>query len=81
MAIFVVVFVFPSIERPEPAVHELQLGAIEGFACGAIHTGPATLEFGATEYEEIDALGPTSVGKGYVFSMAFSLTGGKVEPA
>ena len=62
-------------------MHELQFGAITDFACGTIHTGPATLELGATEYEEIEALGPVSVGRGYVFSMAFSVTGGRVEPA
>jgi hypothetical protein len=72
---------FPAIDRPEPAVYELQLGAIADFACGKIHTGPASLELGSTEYEEIDALGPVSVGTGYVFSMAFSVTGGRVEPA
>jgi len=72
---------FPAIDRPEPAVHELQLGAIANFECGTVHTGSATLALGATEYEEIEALGPVSVGRGYVFSMAFSVTGGKVEPA
>jgi len=72
---------FPAIDRAEPAVHELQFGAIANFECGPIHTGPATLTLGATEYEEIAPLGPVSVGAGYVFSMAFSVTGGKVEPA
>jgi acetoacetate decarboxylase len=72
---------FPAIDRPEPAVRELQFGAITDFACGTVHTGPAGLEIGATEYEEIEALAPVSVGPGYVFSMAFSVTGGRVEPA
>jgi len=72
---------FPAIDRPGPAVHELQLGTIANFECGPIHTGRATLALGATEYEEIEALGPLAVGAGYVFSMAFSVTGGKVEPA
>ena len=70
---------FPSVDKPEPAVHELQLGAIEGFECGTVFTGQAALELGATEYEEIAALGPVSVEKGYVFSLAFSVVGGKVE--
>jgi acetoacetate decarboxylase len=70
---------FPSIDEPEPAVHELAFGTIEGFSCGPIHTGPGKLELGATEYEELSALGPLSVGAGYVFSMAFSVTGGRVE--
>lgn len=72
---------FPSIDKPEPSVHELQLGVIADFACGTVHTGPATLEFGKTEYEETAQLGPVTVGQGYVFSMAFSVMGGRVEPA
>jgi acetoacetate decarboxylase len=72
--------VFPAIDRPEPAVHELQFGSIADFQCGTIHTGPGTLALGATEYEELEPLGPVGVGAGYVFSMAFSVLGGKVEP-
>lgn len=72
---------FPAIDRAEPVVHELQFGAIADFACGKIHTGPGSLDLGSSEYEEIEALGPVSVGIGYVFSMAFSVTGGRVEPA
>lgn len=72
---------FPSIDRPEPAVHELQFGTISNFECGTVHTGGATLDFGTTEYEELEPLKPASVGKGYVFSMAFSVLGGRVEPA
>jgi acetoacetate decarboxylase len=71
---------FPAIDREAPAVHELQMGTIADFACGTIHTGTATLELGATEYEELAALQPRSVGAGYVFSMAFSVLGGRVEP-
>lgn len=72
---------FPSVDRDTPAVHELQLGMIAGFECGTVHTGKATLALGATEYEELEELGPVSVGAGYVFAMAFSVTGGRVEPA
>jgi acetoacetate decarboxylase len=71
---------FPSIDRAEPAVHELQFGAIANFECGPVHTGRAVLEIGHTEYEELGLLDPTSIGAGYVFSMAFSVVGGKVEP-
>jgi acetoacetate decarboxylase len=70
---------FPAVDGPDPAVRELQFGAIEGFECGMVHWGPATLEIGATEYEELEPLQPVSVGTGYVFSMAFSVTGGRVE--
>jgi acetoacetate decarboxylase len=70
---------FPAIDDDRPAVHEFQYGAIADFECGMVHWGPATLELGATEYEELEPLRPVSVGTGYVFSMAFSVTGGKVE--
>ncbi len=72
---------FPAVDRAEPAVHELQFGAIANFECGTVHTGRATLALGSTEYEELAPLGPVTVGAGYVFSMAFSVTGGRVEPA
>jgi acetoacetate decarboxylase len=71
---------FPAIDRPEPAVSELAFGTITDFECGMVHWGPATLELGPTEYEELESLKPVSVGSGYVFSMAFSVTGGRVEP-
>jgi acetoacetate decarboxylase len=71
----------PALDGDGPAVHELAFGAIEGFECGTVHTGPASLELGATEYEELDGLGPVSVGAGWVFSLAFSVVGGRVEPA
>ena len=71
---------FPSVDRPEPAVHEHQLGVIGNFECAAMFTGQAKLELGATEYEELAPLAPISVGAGYVLSLAFSVLGGKVEP-
>jgi acetoacetate decarboxylase len=71
---------FPSIDKAEPAIHELQLGTIANFECGPIYTGAATLELGSTEYEELGPIAPQRVGAGYVFSMAFSVLGGKVEP-
>jgi acetoacetate decarboxylase len=71
---------FPAIDRAEPAVHEHAFGTIANFECGTIFTGPATLSLGATEYEELSPLGPVTVGAGYVFTMAFSVLGGKVEP-
>jgi acetoacetate decarboxylase len=72
---------FPAIDRAEPAVHELQIGSIANFECGTIHTGRASLALEASEYEELAPLAPRAVGAGYVFSMAFSVLGGKVEPA
>lgn len=72
---------FPAIDRPEPAVHELSLGTIADFECGPVHTGPASLALEPSDYEELGPLAPRSVGAGYVCSMAFSVLGGKVEPA
>ena len=71
---------FPSVDKPEPAVHEHQLGVIANFEAAAMFTGKAALELGATEYEELAPLAPLSVGAGYVLSLAFSVLGGKVEP-
>ena len=71
---------FPAVDRPEPAVHELQFGIIADFECGTIHSGSATLQIGTSEYEELEPLQPLAVGAGYVFAMAFSVLGGKVEP-
>jgi acetoacetate decarboxylase len=71
---------FPSIDRPEPAVHELAFGEISGFEHGTVHAGRGELSFGETEYEELAPLGPLAVGTGYSFTLAFSVTGGRVEP-
>jgi acetoacetate decarboxylase len=71
---------FPSIDGDKPAVHELQLGTIANFETAGIYSGSAHLELGATEYEELAPLGPVKVGAGHVFSLAFSVLGGKVEP-
>ncbi len=71
---------WPSIDRDEPAVHEIARGSIEGFRVGTVWHGAAELEISASEHEEIDALSPVSVGDGWVLSMAFSVTGGSTEP-
>jgi hypothetical protein len=71
---------WPAIDRPEPAVHELSRGAITDFQVGTVWHGAGEIEFGASEFEEIDALAPTAVGDGWVLSMAFSVTGGTAIP-
>ena len=71
---------FPSIEGDAPSVYEFQRARVADFEIGTVFTGPATLEFGPSEYNELDALGPVSVQKGYVHSMAFTVTGGTVQP-
>ena len=71
---------FPALDGAEPAVYEFQRAKIADFQLGTVFSGPADLEFGASEYNEIDGLGPVSVGRGYVHSMAFSVVGGSVSP-
>jgi acetoacetate decarboxylase len=72
---------WPSIDGEEPAVHELSRVTIKGFECGQIFSGPATLELGASEFEELEALAPVSIEGGSVHSLAFSVTGGTTLPS
>jgi acetoacetate decarboxylase len=72
---------WPAVDGDEPAVHELSRGTIQGFELGRVFSGPAELELGASEFEEIDRLAPTSVGRGYVHAAAFSVVGGTATPA
>ena len=71
---------FPSISVEAPSVHEFQRAKVADFALGTVFRGSATLEFGRSEFNEIDALGPLSVERGHVHSMAFSVVGGTVQP-
>ena len=71
---------WPSIDGDEPAVRELARGTISGFRLGTVYTGPASLDFGASDFEELDRLAPTSVGQGFVHAAAFSVTGGTATP-
>jgi acetoacetate decarboxylase len=71
---------FPALDGGPPAVHELAQGRIEGFEVGPVWTGPASLAFGESEYDEVAGLGPVAVGAGAAFSLAFSVVGGSVTP-
>jgi len=71
---------WPAIDRPEPAVHELSRGTVADFQVGTVWHGTGELELGASEHEEIADLAPTVVGDGWVMSMAFSVTGGTSIP-
>jgi acetoacetate decarboxylase len=71
---------WPAIDSEEPAVHEISRGTIEGFELGTVWHGAAELEIGNPEHDEIADLAPTSVGDGWVLSMAFSVTGGTTAP-
>lgn len=69
---------WPGIEGDRPAVSELVRARIESFQLGDVFVGPATLEFGESEFDELADLAPTEVGEGYVCAMAFSVVGGEV---
>jgi acetoacetate decarboxylase len=71
---------WPSVDGDSPAVHELSRATIEGFALGRVFSGPATIEFGSSEFEEIDRLQPVTVGRGYVHAAAFSVVGAATTP-
>ncbi len=71
---------WPAVDGEAPVVHELSRATIKGFECGRVYSGPATLELGTSEFEELDALAPTDVGRGYVHSLAFSVVGGTATP-
>ncbi len=67
---------WPSLDQPSPAVHELSIVKVEDFEVGTVWTGTAQLEFGQSEFDEIHLLAPTSIGLGYIYSSAFTATGG-----
>ena len=71
---------WPAIDRPDPAVHEISRGTITDFQVGTVWHGRSELAFGESEFEEIAELAPTAVGDGWVLSMAFSVTGGTAAP-
>jgi acetoacetate decarboxylase len=72
---------WPAVDGDEPAVHELSRGTIQGFELGTVFSGSAVLELGGSEFEELDRLVPTEVGRGYVHSAAFSVVGATTTPA
>ena len=71
---------WPSLEGDAPAVHELSLVAVTDVALGTVWRGSAELAFGASEFEELELLAPRRVGAGWVYSTAFSVTGGRSLP-
>jgi acetoacetate decarboxylase len=71
---------WPALEGNAPAVHELSLVTVADVAMGTVWRGTAELEFGASEFEELDLLAPREVGAGWVYTTAFSVTGGRSLP-
>lgn len=71
---------WPGVTDGAPAVHELSRSTIVDFELGPVFVGPATLSFGVSDFDELDALSPIEVGEGYVCSVAFSVVGGETMP-
>lgn len=71
---------WPSLGGDRPAVHELSTVAVTDIAMGTLWKGAATLEFGEAEFEELHLLAPRAIGSGWVYSTAFSVTGGQAIP-
>lgn len=70
----------PSLAGERPTVYERARAQIVDFSLGQTFSGDAALEFGASEYEELDLLGPTEVRRGWVSSVAYSVVGGSEDP-
>jgi hypothetical protein len=71
----------PDLAGGEPLVHDLARNVLTDFACVDVWTGPATLTYGASEHEALDALAPIEVLGGFRCSIAFTITGAEVRPA
>ena len=72
---------FPDVHYPprgKPDVHDLCQMLMDGAEFGEIRKGPATLEFGSDENEELIPIQPVEVLNGYVLPMGFRLMGIKV---
>lgn len=69
---------FPDVHHPprgKPDVHDLCQMIMENAQFGEIRKGPANLEFGSDENEELLPIQPTNVLGGYVLPMSFKLMG------
>jgi len=61
----------------KPAISELVRSEIVDFELADVFSGSAELELGALMHEEIADLMPTSVGRGWVLSIGFTINGGR----
>ncbi|ROZ49013.1 enduracididine biosynthesis enzyme MppR [Rhodococcus sp. WS3] len=60
-----------------PAISELVRSEIVDFELADVFSGPAELEIGTLLHEEIADLTPTTVGRGWVLSIGFTINGGR----
>ena len=71
---------WPSLDSSKPGVEEFLRVTAYGFEQGRILSGTATLEVGTSEHDEVALLAPVTVGRGYSYPMAFSVSGGVATP-
>jgi acetoacetate decarboxylase len=71
----------PDLAGGAPLVHDLARNLLEDFEIGHVWQGPATLELGASEFEELDALTPLDVAGGFRCSVGMTIVGAEVRPS
>lgn len=71
----------PDLAGGPPLVHDLARNLLEGFEIGETWEGAATLEFGSSEFEELDALAPVEVTGGFRCSIGMTIVGAEIRPA
>lgn len=71
----------PSLDPASAPAHLHSINELTAVEAGQAMTGTATLEFLPSEHEELADIGITRVGKGYLLSIAMTLTGAKTLPA
>jgi acetoacetate decarboxylase len=70
---------FPDLAGGPPLVSDLARNLLEGFEIAEVWTGPATLAFDESEFEELAALAPVEVTGGFRCSIAMTITGAEVR--
>lgn len=71
---------FPSLATQEASVLELSTLTLRDMEVGSVYSGDATLEFGESEYEELQDIGPITPGRGYHYWYAMTILSGSVVP-
>ena len=71
----------PSLDPEFAPAHAHSMNILTDVAAGQALAGTAELEFLPSEHEELADLGITRIGRGYLVSIAMTLTGGKTIPA
>ncbi len=66
---------FPSLSRPEPAVEEYSIGKVSNVGWSDIWRGEGNIQFGESEYSELDQLAPVEITAGWRLNLAFSVDG------